>query len=298
MSTAIVNAFTVDVEDYFHVSAFSEHLSHQDWDRCESRVVGSTHRVLELLAHHSVTATFFILGWVAERYPALVREIQNAGHEIGSHSYRHDLVYNLTPQQFRDDVVLSCKILEEITGERVTAYRAPSFSITNKSLWALDILIDEGFQIDSSIFPVRHDLYGIPEAEIAPHRIERAGGSIWECPGPVRVLFGQNVPVGGGGYLRILPPWWTFSSLRHLNEAAGRPFVFYVHPWEFDPEQPRVRCGLKSRIRHYTNLRRTERRVRRLLETFQFGPISNLIPQRMPAASSELVDAESQLPSS
>ncbi len=279
MNQEVVNAFTVDVEDYYHVSAFSENVRFSDWGSMESRVSGNTYRILDLLDHYQVRATFFVLAWVAERRPELVRDIQRAGHEIGNHSYRHELVYRMTPEEFRDDLILSCKILEDITSEPINVYRAPSFSITEQSLWALDILIEEGITLDSSIYPIQHDIYGIPDSPIHPHQIERDSGSLWECPGTVCSLLGRNFPVGGGGYFRIFPSRWTFSQLSKLNSQENRPFVFYIHPWEVDPDQPRIPSSWKSKLRHYTNLRRTESRMRTLLERFQFDAISTLIPE-------------------
>lgn len=288
MTQTITNAFTVDVEDYFHVSAFSQNVRFEEWQDRELRVVANTHRILDLLDHFQVKATFFVLAWVAEHRPNLVRDIQRAGHEIGSHSYRHELVYNMTPDDFRDDLLISCKILEDITGERIKAYRAPSFSITEKSLWALDILIDEGITLDSSIYPVRHDIYGIPDAPSDIHLIERGNGSIWECPGTVCNVMGYNVPVGGGGYFRILPERWTFAQLKKLNSQLNQPFVFYIHPWEVDPEQPRIPSSWKSRFRHYTNLKRTESRLRQLLKQFRFDSLSSLVPAEVPTISSQV----------
>ncbi len=291
MNQSILNAFTVDVEDYFHVSAFSKNIRFEEWKDRELRVVANTHRILDLLDHFQVKATFFVLGWVAEHRPFLIRDIQRAGHEIGSHSYRHELVYNMTPEDFRDDLLVSCKILEDITGERITAYRAPSFSITEKSLWALDILIEEGITLDSSIFPVRHDIYGIPDAQTDTHLIERANGAIWECPGTVCSMFGRNTAVGGGGYFRILPSQWTFSQLEKLNSRQNRPFMFYIHPWEVDPDQPRIPSSWKSYLRHYTNLKKTESRLRQLLERFRFDSLSSLVPEEASKSSPPIVIA-------
>ncbi|WP_145202878.1 XrtA system polysaccharide deacetylase [Thalassoglobus polymorphus] len=288
MSQKVVNAFTVDVEDYYHVSAFTKNVRPSDWENMESRVSGNTYRILDLLNHYQVRATFYILGWVAERRPHLVRDIQRAGHEIGSHSYRHELVYNMTPEDFHDDLVVSCKILEDITGEPIKTYRAPSFSITEQSLWALDILIEEGIELDSSIYPIRHDIYGIPNSPIQPHQIERPTGSLWECPGTVCNVLGCNFPVGGGGYFRIFPARWTFSQLEKLNSRHGRPFVFYIHPWEVDPDQPRIASSWKSKLRHYTNLGRTESRMRTLLERFRFDAISAIAPSGTSIKSNNL----------
>lgn len=279
MSDSILNAFTVDVEDYFHVSAFSSHVAIKDWNHLESRVVANTHRILELLNHQQVRGTFFVLGWVADKYPGLVREIHSAGHEIGSHSYYHQLVYQMTPEDFREDLLLSCKVLEEITGEKITSYRAPSFSITQQSLWALDILIEEGIEIDSSIFPVRHDVYGIPGAEVRPHQLQRKHGKIWEFPGTACQVLGLDLPVGGGGYFRILPKQWTFSQLEAINRRHKRPFNFYIHPWEIDPQQPRISATWKSHFRHYTNLGKTESRLRELMTRFNFGTLTECLPQ-------------------
>ena len=278
MNQSTSNAFTVDVEDYFHVSAFSKHVRFKNWNDHESRVVANTHRILDLLNHFQVKATFFVLGWVAEHRPYLVRDIQRAGHDIGSHSYRHELVYNMTPDDFRDDLLVSCKILEDITSQRITSYRAPSFSITEKSLWALDVLIEEGISLDSSIYPVQHDIYGIPDSPDEPYRVEREQGSIWECPGTVCNIFGRNFAIGGGGYFRILPARWTFSQLEKLNSQQNRPFMFYIHPWEVDPDQPKIASNWKSHLRHYTNLKKTEPRLRQLLKQFRFDSIAAMVP--------------------
>jgi len=274
----VLNAFTVDVEDYFHVANFEDVVSRKSWDQYPSRVVGNTTRILDLLDRHQVKATFFVLGWVASRHPEIVREIHHRGHEIGSHGYWHRLIYRQSPRQFLADLRRSRKLLEDVTGVRVRAYRAPSFSITRQSLWALDILIEEGIEIDSSIFPIRHDRYGIPGAQPRLHRLETSAGSLWELPPSVVSLFGRNVPVGGGGYFRLYPLALTRRWLRQIN-ASGHPFMFYVHPWELDPDQPRLRgCSPLSRFRHYINLARTESRLHRLLESFCFAPMSSLIP--------------------
>jgi polysaccharide deacetylase family protein (PEP-CTERM system associated) len=268
-----MNALTIDVEDYYHVSAFEHRLPRTQWDAMESRVVGSTERILRLLDQANVRATFFVLGWVAQRQPGLVRTIDRAGHEIGSHGHEHRLIYEQTPEEFRADLRRSRDLLGEILGRRVSAYRAPSFSIVPRSAWALDVLIAEGFDLDSSIYPVRHDRYGMPGAPLQPHRLERPCGSIWEFPPPVWRLFGWPLPVGGGGYFRLYPYAFTRLGLRAIN-AAGRPFAVYLHPWEFDPDQPRIRAGWLSSFRHYVGLRHTERRFVRLLRDFAFGTLS------------------------
>lgn len=271
--TSLVNALTVDVEEYFQVSGFEGHIPRSEWDQLESRVVEATQWVLDILGHAGVRGTFFVLGWVAERHPELVRAIHKDGHEIGSHGYEHRLIYEQTPRQFRSDVRLSREILQDILGEAVTAYRAPSFSITRESLWALDVLIEEGFAFDSSIYPTRHDRYGLPGAPLQPHCLHRPAGEIWEFPPPVWLVCGYPVPVGGGGYLRLYPYALTRGGLRAIN-AAGRPFAVYLHPWELDPDQPRFRPGRLRAFRHYVNLGKTARRLTRLLRDFRFGPLT------------------------
>lgn len=270
-----MHAFTIDVEDYFHVSAFADRIAQDDWDRQEQRVEIGTNRILSLLERFQVRATFFVLGWVAERNPQLVRRIQAAGHEIASHSYAHQLVYDLTPDQFRDDLRRSRTVIEDIIGEPVAGYRAPSFSIVRKSLWALDILAQEGFRYDASIYPIRHDRYGIPDAQIGPHRLElpSCADTIWEFPGTVSLVAGMRIPVGGGGYFRIYP----YGVSSHLLRRADAPFMFYVHPWELDPDQPMMPGSWLRRVRHRMNLGATERRLERLLSDFQFGAVSDLL---------------------
>jgi polysaccharide deacetylase family protein (PEP-CTERM system associated) len=271
-----LNALTIDVEDYYQVSAFEGVIDRGDWDRLESRVGASTDRVLDCLAAAGVRATFFVLGWVAERQPSLVRAIRSAGHEVGSHGYAHRLIYEQTPEEFRADLRRSVRVLEDTLGEPVTLYRAPSFSITHKSLWALDVLVEEGIRLDSSIYPTRHDRYGLPGTPTEPHRIHRPAGSLWEFPPPVYRFLGYPVPVGGGGYFRLYPYPLTRLALGRIN-AAGRPFAAYLHPWELDPDQPRVRAGRSARFRHYVNLRRTEPRLMRLLADFPFGTLSEAL---------------------
>jgi polysaccharide deacetylase family protein (PEP-CTERM system associated) len=275
-NTAVHNALTIDVEDYYHVSAFERWIPRDAWDGLESRVERSTWKILHLLEDAGVRATFFILGWVARNCPALVRAIRRAGHEIGCHSFWHRLVYEQSPGQFREDLSRARGTLESITGQRVLAYRAPSFSITRQSLWALDVLIEEGFQIDSSIYPTYHPRYGLPGAPLRPHRIQRPEGSLWECPPPVHRFLGYPLPVGGGGYLRLFPYALTRHWLRKVNRA-GRPNVVYLHPWELDPEQPRFRFGTLKTFRHYVNLHRTEQRLTRLLKDFRFGTLSEML---------------------
>jgi polysaccharide deacetylase family protein (PEP-CTERM system associated) len=273
---SVRNALTIDVEDYYHVSAFESRIHRDVWDELESRVERSTGRILDILEKAGVRATFFVLGWVARKCPALVRAIRRAGHEIGCHSFWHRLVYRQTPQQFREDLRRARGTLESMTGRRVVAYRAPSFSIIKRSLWALDILIDEGFQIDSSIYPTYHPRYGMPGMPLRPHQIQRPTGSIWECPPPVHRFLGYPLAVGGGGYLRLFPYSWTRHWLKAVNRA-GRPNVVYLHPWELDPDQPRFSFGKLRTFRHYLNLHRTEERLKRLLQDFRFGTLSEML---------------------
>ena len=276
-STQLRHAFTVDVEDYYQVSAFAKRVSFDDWGNFPSRVVENTHRILDLLSRHSVRGTFFILGWVAERHPDLVRDIQAAGHEIGCHSYAHQIVYELSHEEFRDDLRRARDILTDIVGEPVVSYRAPSFSITDRSLWALEILAEEGFTVDASIYPIRHDRYGIPRADLLPHRIQTDAGLLWEFPGTCCSWGRFKLPVGGGGYLRLFPRWVTETGLRAIEQRDQRVFGVYVHPWELDPAQPRLPARLLTRIRHYRNLNTTEHRLERLLERFEFTTVSDVL---------------------
>ncbi|MBY0233054.1 MAG: DUF3473 domain-containing protein [Gemmataceae bacterium] len=275
----LVNALTVDVEDWFHVSGFDSRIKREDWDGFAPRIQIGTEAILDILDRAGVRGTFFVLGWVAERMPSMVRAIRDAGHEIGCHSYAHRLIYQMTPAEFRADTRRAIDAIEDAIGERVDLYRAPSFSITAQSEWALGILAGEGIRVDSSIYPVRHDRYGMPGASLEPHRI----GSLWEYPPPVCPLWGWNAPVGGGGYLRLYPYAVTRWMLQRIN-AAGRPFAAYVHPWELDPEQPRVSCGWKQRFRHYVGLRRTASRLAKLCRDFPFGTLSESLAGFCPSA--------------
>ncbi len=271
--SVILNALTVDVEDYFQVSGFDRYVSRSDWDSIAPRLGPPTEAILDILDRAGVRGTFFVLGWVAERNPSMVRAIRAAGHEVGSHGYGHRLIYEQTPDEFRQDLRHSVRALEDCIGERVELYRAPSFSITARSEWALDVLIEEGIRIDSSVYPIRHDRYGLPDAALEPHLITRPSGRIWEYPPPVSPVWGLNVPAGGGGYLRLYPYWLTRRLLSRIN-AEGRPFAAYLHPWELDPEQPRVACGWGQRFRHYVNLHRTGPRLRKMCRDFALGTMS------------------------
>jgi polysaccharide deacetylase family protein (PEP-CTERM system associated) len=283
---AIVNAMTIDVEDYFHVSVFDGTLPRQRWDSLESRVCASTDRLLALFAESSVRSTFFVLGWVAERFPDLVRRIAAAGHEIASHGYAHRLIYDQTPGAFREDVRRAKQLLENASGAAVNGYRAPSYSVTPRSLWALDVLIEEGYRYDSSIFPIRHDRYGIPLSARAPYIIRRAAGALLEVPASTTRFGPLNLPVAGGGYFRILPYWWTRWGIRRLNRLERRPAVFYLHPWEIDHQQPRLGAGRLGRFRHYRNLHATEQRLRSLLEDFRFDTVASMLARSAAAFAS------------
>ena len=268
------NALTVDVEDYYHVSAFDKYVSRNEWDQYPSRVVANTRRLLELFEQHHAHATFFVLGWVGERYPGLVREIQAAGHEIGCHSYWHQLVYQQTPEEFREDLRRARDILQGAIGGPVKAYRAPSWSIVEQSKWALEILVDEGFSYDSSIFPIYHDRYGMPHANRFPHTLEIGGRRLREFPPSVLRLVGVNFPVCGGGYFRLYPASWTAYCLRRINQRALQPFLFYLHPWELDPDQPRIAVDWRTKWRHYLNISETEKKLHWLLGQFHFDCMS------------------------
>lgn len=274
-TTAIVNALTIDVEDYFHVSVFDGLVPRSQWNQLESRVCANTERLLDVLGE--TKGTFFVLGWVAERFPQLIRSIVDAGHEIASHGFEHRLVYDQTPAAFRADVHKAKAALEAACGKEVLGYRAPSYSITPHSLWALDILIEEGYRYDSSIFPIRHDRYGIPLSPRHPYLIERAAGKLLEAPGSTTMIGPLNLPVAGGGYFRILPYAWTRWGISRLNRDEKQPAIFYLHPWEIDPGQPRLRAGVLSRFRHYRNLDKTEDRLRRLLRDFEFAPMVQVL---------------------
>jgi polysaccharide deacetylase family protein (PEP-CTERM system associated) len=243
-----------------------------------SRVRNSATRVLELLERNRCKATFFVLGWVAEREPSLIREIAQAGHELACHGYLHRPLYQLTPSEFREDLRRSRAIIEDLSGTTVVGYRAPTFSITRQSLWALDILAEEGFEYDSSIFPIRHDLYGIRDACRWIHRRPlKSGRSIWELP-PSTVRVGRmNLPFGGGGYLRLLPMTFTRWAIESTHRREGQPVMVYFHPWELDPAQPRLQANWKSRLRHYSGLAKTEVRLQKILSRGRFQPFVNFV---------------------
>ena len=279
-SAPIVNAMSVDVEDYFQVSAFDRIVSRASWSELESRVAANTRKILDLFDRFGVRATFFVLGWVADRSPDLVRQISARGHEIASHGYHHQLLYSLTPKQFRDDIRQAKCALERAAGRPVLGFRAPSYSITNTSLWALDILIEEGFVYDASIFPIHHDRYGIPNAARHAHVLTRPNGALVEVPASTVRVGGVNLPIAGGGYFRLLPYSWTRWGISRVNAVEHQPVVFYLHPWEIDPDQPRFSVGTTTRLRHYGGLKRTSGRLRRLLADFKFDSIASVLDLR------------------
>jgi polysaccharide deacetylase family protein (PEP-CTERM system associated) len=281
----LLNALTVDVEDYFHASAFDRVVPRASWSGRESRVVANTHRLLELFNVQNVRATFFVLGWVADRYPALVRDIAGYGHELASHGYHHQLVYTLTAEQFREDVRRAKATIEQAAGTSVRGYRAPSFSITQQSLWALDILIDEGHAYDASIFPIRHDRYGIPDAPRTAHIIQRSAGSIVEFPSSTVRLGGANYPIAGGGYFRLFPYAATKWGISRVNSREGEPVVLYIHPWEVDPDQPRLEASRTTQLRHHAGIATTIDKLRQVTTDFAFGRVVDVLDARARSAA-------------
>lgn len=278
----VLNALTIDVEDYFHVTAFERQAPRHLWDSFPSRVVVNTRRLLDLLGRRGVRATFFVLGWVAHRYPRLVRAIADAGHEVGCHSYWHRLIYRLSPDEFRRDLRQAQAVIEDACGASVRAHRAPTWSVTDRSLWALDVLAEEGFRSDSSIFPIHHDRYGIPSAPRFPYTA--AAGGLVEFPPSVVRFLGANLPVAGGGYFRLYPARWTHWCIRHVN-GLGQPFMFYLHPWEIDPEQPRFVAPAFTRWRHYHHLHSTAAKLEWLMSRVSFGPMRDVLDRQAPAAT-------------
>lgn len=274
---SIANALTVDVEDYFHVAAFSKNIDRKDWGNYESRVEKNTYRLLEIFEQNNVKITFFVLGWVAERYPDLVRDIVKSGHELACHGYSHQLIYNQSRAEFREETLRAKKILEDTAQTTVFGYRAASYSVTNKSLWALDEIAEAGFIYDSSIFPVRHDNYGIPGAQAEPHRLQTPEGhSLVEFPLSTVNVFGYKLPIAGGGYFRLYPYQFTRLGLASINRKR-QPFIFYLHPWEIDSQQPKINTSRKSRFRHYNNLDKCEGRLLKLLNDFSFVTVKNVL---------------------
>jgi len=271
-----VNALTVDVEDYFQVESFSKVVAREDWGAWAPRIAGSTSRILDLFDEHGVKGTFFVLGWVAERNRALIRRIADSGHELACHSYFHHPIQNQDADGFRADLRRARGVIEDISGCEVTGYRAPTYSITEKTQWALRILVEEGFGYDSSIFPVYHDRYGMPGARRFPHSIRTGAGEIYEYPPSTLRLAGWNIPLAGGGYFRILPYGFFRWGVRRINLVERQPAIFMVHAWEVDDGQPRINGGLLNDLRHRRNLSRTWPRLGQLLRDFRFVPIREL----------------------
>jgi polysaccharide deacetylase family protein (PEP-CTERM system associated) len=277
---------SVDVEDYFQVEAFAGQVARESWERWPSRVVANTQRVLDLFDQYQAKATFFFVGWVAARFPYLVREVQSRGHELACHSYWHRTVYSLTPQEFREDTRRAKRVIEDASGTAVHGYRAPSWSITKDCLWALDVLAEEGFIYDSSIYPIHHDLYGMPGAKRFAYTHRCGNGlELREFPPATLRFLATNFPVAGGGYLRIFPSRYTEMAF-HRFQALGERLVVYLHPWELDPEQPRIRGPLKSRLRHYTSLGRMEARLRSVLQRHTFAPFRDVLEEKPLEATS------------
>lgn len=268
------NALTIDVEDYYHVENFRKAIDPSDWDRYESRVVDNTRKILRMLAESDTKATFFVLGWVAERYPELVREIDSQGHEIATHGYAHELVYNKTREEFAKDLKVSMAVIGKITGKKIVGYRAPSCSITDKSLWAFDVMKEAGIRYDASVFPIHHHRYGMPDAKRHIHRWHNNG--LVEFPFSTIRIADHNLPVAGGGYFRLYPYWLTKWAINRINRE-GYPAMIYLHPWEFDPDQPRIRAGRLTTFRHYVGIASNEKKLRRLLSDFKFGTVRELL---------------------
>jgi len=273
-SGPLPNAISVDVEDYFHTEAMSKAVSRSDWDKMPGRVQRNTERLFELFAAKKVRGTFFFLGWVAERYPGLVRQARELGHEIACHSYWHRPIYTLSAAEFREDLHRAKAVIEDAAGIKIKGYRAPSFSMTHGTEWAAEILAETGFTYDSSIHPVAHDLYDNRNAPRHPFRV--AGTSLVEIPISTVRMGSRNFPFAGGGYFRLLPYAYVHWAIRKFNRVEKRPIVFYLHPWEIDPEQPRLPAGQKSRLRQYTGLGKTMRNLGQLLEEFSFAPICDV----------------------
>jgi len=271
---ALINALTIDVEDYFHVSAFEPHIDRAVWEKVPCRIERNVDCLLGLLDEHRARATFFTLGWVAHRYPGLVKRIVAQGHELASHGYGHRRASDLDHAAFSEDIRRAKALLEDVGGVPVIGYRAPSFSIGRGNLWAFDCIAAAGYRYSSSIYPVRHDHYGMPDAPRFPHRVR---DGLTEIPVTTTRLFGRNLPAGGGGYFRLAPYHVSRWAISRVNRVDLRPAIFYFHPWEIDPDQPRVNgVGLKTRFRHYLNLHRTQARLKRLLSDFQWDRVDRV----------------------
>jgi polysaccharide deacetylase family protein (PEP-CTERM system associated) len=276
----ITNALTIDVEDYFQVSAFAPHIDRDQWEHCECRVERNVHRILALLERHNTKATFFTLGWVAQRYPQLVKDIVAAGHELASHGYGHQRASDLTPAAFMEDIRSAKALLEDLSGSAVLGYRAPSFSIGENNLWAFDCLLETGHRYSSSIYPIAHDHYGMPDS---PRFVYEVRPGLIEVPITTLRAFGRNFPSSGGGYFRLLPYALSRWMLQRVNANDGQPGIFYFHPWEIDSQQPRIAgISAKTRFRHYVNIDRVEARLNQLLTDFRWGRMDHIFLNQLP----------------
>jgi polysaccharide deacetylase family protein (PEP-CTERM system associated) len=272
------NVLTVDVEDYFHVRNFADTINLEDWETLEEVAPNATYRILRLFEEQQVKATFFVLGWLAKRHPRLVRAIHAAGHEVACHGYFHEPVRAMTPDEFRADVSAAKKVLEDTIGAPVLGFRAPSFSIDESSLWAFDVLLGEGFEYDSSLFPGRMVPFGFAGVSRQPCRLDRgAAGAIMELPLTTLTVAGVKLPFAGGGFFRAYPYAMIRAGMRHINEREHAPVVVYFHPWELVPQQPRVAAHVKARIKHYLGLTTMEKKITRLLRDFAFVPASEML---------------------
>lgn len=281
MSSALtkLNAMTVDVEDYFHVAAFEKQIQPKDWDSLVHRVDRNTRLLLDLFDANNAKSTFFFLGWVAERYPDLVKEVKRRGHEVASHGYAHTKVHQQTPLEFKADASKAKDMLEQLTGSAVVGYRAPSFSINKQSEWAFEILKEIGHSYSSSTYPVKHDLYGVPDWPQQPY-MRKEG--LLEIPMPILERFGKQLPIAGGGYFRLMPYWLSSRLISQFLLEDKMPYMFYFHPWEIDPDQPRVaNAPLKSKFRHYVNLNRMEDKLTRLLTQFNWASLEQVYQQEL-----------------
>lgn len=287
------NALTVDLEDYYHASAFNKENPPEEWGVQEDRVERSTDLLLGWFSDAGHKATFFTLGWVTEHHPNLIRRIATQGHEIACHSLRHRTVYDMSRAEFREDTRRAKELLEDVTGTPVRGYRAPSFSITEKSLWAFEILAELGFRYDSSIFPVQHPNYGMPAASRSPFVVDTPAGPVVEFPMPTLEFAGRRSPLAGGAYLRLLPYWYTRWAMRYLNSAEIRPVCVYLHPWEVDPEQPVLQGTFTARLRHRLGLRGLSGKLRRLLHDFEFCPLGTLVEGLAEPRCSQMMSIQS-----
>lgn len=273
----IRNAMTIDVEDWFHANVFNEKIAYDQWDFCEHRIVPNILKILNILEREETKATFFILGWVARRHPNIVKMISDKGHELATHGYAHKLIYQQTPEEFEYDVSLSKEIIEDISGVKVVGYRAPSYSIIKQTFWAYEILYELGFKYDSSIFPIKHDVYGVPFAPRFPYKINLDyNREIYEFPLSTVNYFGKNVPIAGGGYFRLFPYHFIKWGIKKLNRK-GKPCVIYIHPWELDPDIPQINLGWLKNFRTYGNLGLTEHKFTMLFKDFKFAPIKKIL---------------------